>query len=233
MAKRQCVLVISDYHAPYQHPDAVAFLKACKKAFNPTEVISIGDEVDYHALSFHDSDPDLDSAGIELMKAIEALNSIYSLFPKCTILDSNHGSMVLRKAFANGMPKKALRGYNEVLDAPKGWKWVNEYRISTPLGDVLFKHSFSKNILRAAQANGCSSVQGHYHEDFGISYAGNAYKLLFGMTVGCLVDDSSMAFGYNKTFSKRPIVGVGVIINGLPQLVPMVLNKKGRWVGSL
>ena len=220
-------------HLPFQHPDALAFLKAVKTKYKPTEVISIGDEVDYHALSFHDSNPDLSSAGDELQAAIVELKKIYKIFPKVTVVESNHGSMVLRKAIANGMPKAVLKSYNDILQAPKTWQWKSEHRVKTALGDVLFRHSFSKNILKSAQENGCSVVQGHFHEDFSLSYAGNAYKLLFGMTVGCLVDDKSMAFAYNKTFAKRPIVGVGIIIDGIPRLIPMVLNANHRWNKSI
>jgi len=32
-----------------------------------------------------------------------------------------------------------------------------------------------------------------------------------------------------KTQKSRPIIGCGVILNGLPKLLPMVLNKGGRW----
>jgi hypothetical protein len=31
----------------------------------------------------------------------------------------------------------------------------------------------------------------------------------------------------------RPIIGCAVIINGLPKLIPMVLNKSGRWIGKI
>ncbi|MCK8363719.1 metallophosphoesterase, partial [Erwinia amylovora] len=64
----KCILVVSDLHAPFNHPDSVAFLKAIKAKYKPTRVILTGDEVDFHAISFHDSDPDLDSAGKELEK---------------------------------------------------------------------------------------------------------------------------------------------------------------------
>ena len=76
---RQSILIISDFHAPYNHPDAVAFLGACKKKFKPTDVVCIGDEADFHAMSFHDSDPDLPSAGDELQKAIKELRKLYRL----------------------------------------------------------------------------------------------------------------------------------------------------------
>lgn len=230
---KQTILVLSDMHIPYQHPDMLSFLKAVKKKFKPTNVVCIGDEVDMHDMSFHDSNPDLDAAGIELERSIEILKPIYKLFPDVSIVESNHGSMLYRKGLAHKIPKKMLKGYNEVLEAPKGWKWYKEVRIKSPTGDILFRHSFGKNILAQALANGCSCVQGHFHEDFSVLYAGNSYKLLFGMTVGCLIDDESMAFAYNKNFAKRPVIGVAVIIDGVPQLVPMPLNKKGRWNGKL
>ena len=60
------ILVISDTHIPYHHKDLIPFLAAIKKFYKPDRVVHIGDELDKHALSFHDSDPDLPSAGDEL-----------------------------------------------------------------------------------------------------------------------------------------------------------------------
>ena len=57
------VLIISDTHIPYHHQDLIPFLKDLKNIMKPDKVIHIGDELDKHALSFHDSDPDLPSAG--------------------------------------------------------------------------------------------------------------------------------------------------------------------------
>jgi hypothetical protein len=233
MAKRQTILVISDYHAPYQHPDAEKFLKACKKKFNPTEIVCIGDEVDYHALSFHDSDPDLDSASKELEKAIKALKPIYKLFPKCTVIESNHGSMVLRKALVAGMPKKVLRSYNEILEAPKGWKWTFDHRIKTPLGPIYFCHGKSGAAGRLASSYGCSTIQGHFHEKAQITYISTPERLMFDAHTGCLADDKSLALGYNKINPKRPIVSIIVVIEGVPQIVPMVLGKNHRWIGKV
>lgn len=233
MAKRQCILVISDYHAPYQHPDAAEFLLACKKKFSPTEVICIGDEIDAHAMSFHDSDPDLDSAGAELDKAIEALKPLYKMFPNVTVVESNHGSMVLRKALHSGMPRKVIRSYNEILDAPKGWKWVFDTKISTALGPIYFCHGKSGAAGRLASQYGMSTIQGHYHEKAQITYISTPERLMFDCHTGCLANDKSLALGYNKINPKRPIVSIVVVVDGIPQIVPMVLNAKSRWVGRV
>jgi len=65
----RCVLVISDLHIPYHHKDSFAFLKEIKKQFKIDFVVNIGDLLDFHAISFHETNPDLPSAGDELTLA--------------------------------------------------------------------------------------------------------------------------------------------------------------------
>jgi len=231
--KAKSILVISDMHHPYSHPDTVAFLTACKKKFNPDTVIYIGDEVDAHALSYHESNPDLPSAGDELEKAIAALKPIYKLFPRVTVVESNHGSMVLRKAMTGGIPRKALKSYNDTLDAPKGWKWVDDVTVGTELGPVYFCHGKTTVAGKLASLYGCSTVQGHFHEKSQVTYISTPERLMFDMHTGCLADDHSLALQYNKINPKRPIVSIAVIINGVPQIVPMHLKKNHRWTGKL
>lgn len=231
--KHKSILVISDLHIPFEHPDCLKFLKAVKNKYEPKTIVQIGDEVDFHALSFHDSDPDLMSAGDELKQAIKKLKAYTELFPEVTVIESNHGSMVLRKALANGMPKAVLKNYNEILEAPKGWKWQFDLKLDTPLGPVYFCHGKSGAAGRLASQYGMSCVQGHYHEKAQITYISTPERLMFDAHTGCLADDKSLALGYNKINPKRPIVSLIVIINGIPQIVPMVLNSKGRWIGKL
>ena len=228
------ILVISDLHCPYNHKDSVKFLKAIKAKYKPTRVILSGDEADFHGISFHDHDPDLDSSGNELEKTITALKPIYALFPKAEVLESNHGSLVLRKAIANGLSRKFFRSPGEILQAPKGWTWHFDIQLTLPdETNCYFHHSKGANVKKNSQAMGSSFVQGHHHESFEIQYWGNPNALLFGMTVGCLVDPHALAMEYNKNNLKRPIIGCAVIVNSRPMLIPMVLNKKGRWVGKL
>lgn len=233
MKKVSAILVISDLHCPYQHPDTHKFLKACKAKFKPDAVVCIGDEIDHQALSYHESNPDLPSAGDELTLAIEALKPIYNLFPNVTIVESNHGSMVLRKAITGGIPRKAIKSYNEILDAPKGWKWVDDTILHTELGPVYFCHGKSASPGKLASQYGMSTVQGHYHEKAQIHYISTPERLMFDLHTGCLANDKSLALQYNKINPKRPIVSIAVIINGVPQIVPMVLNRKARWTGRL
>ena len=53
------------------------------------------------------------------------------------------------------------------------------------------------------------------------------------MNVGCLINQKSLAMNYAKNFRTRFILGCGVILNGIPRLLPMVLNNKGKWIGKI
>ena len=62
--KHECVLVISDLHIPYHHPQSFDFLKAIKKKYKELYlVVNIGDELDQDGLSFHDTDLDFSLPG--------------------------------------------------------------------------------------------------------------------------------------------------------------------------
>jgi hypothetical protein len=230
--ENKSILFISDLHAPWMHPDTVPFLKALKKRYSPTRIILSGDEIDWHSISMHDHDPDLPSPSDELHEAIQVLKPIYKLFPKADVLESNHGSLVLRRALMSGLPKAVLKGYREILEAPKGWNWHFDLTIKLPTGfDCYLHHSKGANVKRNSQSMGMSFCQGHHHESFEIQYWGNPNALHFGLTAGCLVDPTSLALAYGKNNLRRPVIGCAVIVDGLPKLLPMLLNKRGRWTG--
>lgn len=234
MQKNERILVISDMHQPYSHPDLIAFLTEIKKKFKPDSVVCIGDEIDGHSISFHDHHPDLDNAGREFRQAIKQLSKVYALFPKVFVVDSNHGSLVYRRAIANGLPSGVIKPYREMLQAPKGWQWSDDLVLKASNGEqIYFCHSKGSNVLKVSQAMGMSVVQGHHHNQLEIQYWGNPNGLYFGMTTGCLIDDKSLAFSYNKLSVKRPVIGCAIIMDGYPRLLPMVLNRGGRWIKKI
>lgn len=228
------VLIIPDLHFPYCHPDSLDFLHKLKVKLNPTRVICLGDELDYHALSFHDHDPDLDSSGKELVLSLGYIDTLHELFPKMDLLDSNHGSMAYRKQKHHGMPRHLLKSYNEVLCVPKeDWEWHNQLVITLPNGeDVLIGHFFGSDVLKASVALGMSIIQGHAHSQFELRYWQNHKGLHFAITSACLIDDKSLAFAYNKLQIKRPIMGATFIEDSHPYLIPMLVDKNNRWTGT-
>lgn len=228
----KCILHIPDQHMPYQHPDMFRFLSAIKKAFPIDLVVNAGDEGDYHALSFHDSDPDLDSAGVELTHLRETISVLEKLFPVQLICNSNHGSMVYRKAKHTGIPVQAIKSYREILNVGMGFSWADEWTVKTPQGDVMFKHQSSNPVAEAAHER-VNLLVGHNHSKFCIEYAESTGHTYWGATGGCLIDNQSMAFAYGKNFAKKPIIGCTIILEGIPMLIPMHRNEHNRWIGKL
>lgn len=242
------VLILSDIHAPYQHPDTLKFFAALKKKLNPDLVINLGDELDYHAMSFHTSDPDLDSPGKELLKGRMVLWELEKIFPEMYLCASNHGSMKYRKAKLNGTSKHMLVSYRQAIFAErdeegdtyypdnrgKNWYWSNKIEFKT-INDqmVLCVHNKTQNLINNILRNQMHFIQGHYHSKSTIEYVSTPHNLLWGMQVGCMVDDTSLAFEYNKIDNLRPILSCGAIINGYPVIIPMLLEKGGRWCGKI
>lgn len=228
------ILVIPDQHFPFNHIDIFLFLIAVNKKYKPDKVVNVGDEVDSHSMSMHDHSPDLPGPHDEMDMAITRLKHLYKIFPEVDILESNHGSLYYRRASKNGLPKRVIKSYKEILEAPKGWVWHQELILHGSDNEpILFCHGLAADPLKNSKNKSMRFVQGHHHSRFEIQYWANSEKLFWGVTSGCLIDYKALAFEYGKLMLNKPILGVTIIKNGYPQLIPMVLNKYGRWNGKV
>lgn len=228
------LLCISDMHHPYGHPDTVPFLLGLKDKYKFDAVLIGGDEIDGHALSFHDHDSDLLSAGHELEAAIKALSPLYAAFSNAYVLESNHGSLVFRKGKHHGLPRHVFKSYREILRAPEGWTWQPEMIFQFSNGKkALAHHGYSSNILGASRERGMSLIQFHFHNSLSIQYWENAEDTFFALQSGCLIDDTSLAYAYNKLSVRRPIIGCSGVLEGAPVLFPMFLDRHKRWTGRV
>jgi hypothetical protein len=227
------VMAIGDLHYPFAHPDHLAFLCEVRDKVKPTDFICMGDELDAHALSEYDHDPDGYSAGHELKAAVADLKKLYKQFPKMLVCTSNHTARPFRRALKVGLPRVLIREYKEFLEAPVGWAWADGWEVD----GVLYEHGegfLGKNAaLSAAVANMQSTVIGHVHSFAGVQYHANPKHLIFGFNVGCLIDVDAYAFGYGSKMKTKPIVGVGIVARGIPTFIPMAMDKYGRWTGKL
>lgn len=216
------ILVISDLHAPYNDPNALQFLQTLKDRYDFTRIISVGDEQDISQASFHDSNVDMLSAGHELVAAQKVLQELEKMFPQMDIMSSNHGDLYYRRAKHHGIPLHVIKSYNDVLGVGDGWKWHSDLIVRLPTDeDVYFCHGKSQNGLKLSQNMSMNCVQGHFHNSFNIQYWSSPRALYWSMQVGCLIDDKSLAMAYNKLTVNRPILGCGVIIDGVPSLEVM------------
>ena len=236
-SEHRSILVIPDQHAPYHHPDALEFLAAVAAHYRPDTVVNLGDEVDKHALSFHDSDPNLMSAGDELEEAKEFIQKLHSMFPVMRICHSNHGSLHFRKANAHGIPVQYLRTYREVYFPKHGgerWDWQHTHILDLPDGtQVAFKHQPAGSVLQDAAHERMNLVVGHLHGKMSIEYAANSTETYWAGQGGCLIDPTHPAFAYGRESKMKPVLGCMLIIDSVPMLVPMKVDDNNRWVGFI
>ena len=58
--------------------------------------------------------------GDELRRSMPTIQEVYKMFPVMDIIESNHGSLVWRKAKTNGIPRQYIKSYNDVLGVGEG-----------------------------------------------------------------------------------------------------------------
>ncbi len=118
----------------------------------------------------------------------------------------------LRKLEIN--PDTWLRDLSEVYDMPKGWKIHQEIFID----GVLYHHGYTANGVNGFRNDSarrmCNTVSGHCHSNAGVSASASDHRLVWGLAVGCGVDNSKLAFVYGKNFARKPIVACGVVLDG-------------------
>jgi hypothetical protein len=220
------ILVIPDLHIPYHHPKAFDFIQSLIAKYQPDLCVSLGDEVDNHALSMHDSDPNLDSAGTELAQSRVYLGQLAKIVPNLLVCHSNHGSLAYRRSKKFGIPMEMLKSYRDILfpnGGGDGWDWAYSHTIPTDQGAVMFKHQAPGGPATHACHEGVNVVLGHMHGSFNIEYKASSHRLYYGVTSGCLIDSEALAFAYGKEFPNKPILGATLITDGVPRLIPMVL----------
>lgn len=221
-------------HAPYNHKDLLKFYTAVQKHYDLTDVIHLGDEWDFHSYSYHEKDPELKGSQDEVSAAQVFSRKLETIWPKLTILHSNHASLIYRKARTSGIPHWMIRSYREIHGVESGWVWEFEKTITLPDGSPLhLNHGTKANAWSRAQKQGTNTASGHWHTLFYVQTFRTFTSQRWAMQVGTGIDASSRAFAYGKENLGQPILGMGVVIDSKPQLVPMTLTKSGKWDGKL
>jgi len=116
--------IIGDTHEPFCHPDYRDFCYEVFDRFGVSDIVHIGDEVDNAALSYHEKLTDMPNA--------ESVG--------------NHSALPFRQATTAGIPKRFLKSYEEIWNAPKGWKWELNWEID----NVIYEHGTGSSGARAA-----------------------------------------------------------------------------------
>jgi predicted phosphodiesterase len=220
------VLVVGDQHEPFCLDGYLEHCKRVYKDWRCNRVVLIGDEVDQHAMSYHEKVPDGRSAGDEHILARKKLQKWRKVFPKAVVCVGNHTALPFRQAQTAGIPKAYMKSYNDIWGI-RGWQWGLKFEID----GVLYTHGTRNNGAMAARNLAIkkrqSVVMGHVHGQAGIAYHASERDLIFGMLVGCGVDAEAYSMAYAQDFNDKPVISCGVVIDGRqPHVIPMDLGTR-------
>jgi len=200
------ILVIGDLHEPFSKPGYLAFCKRVYRKYDITHVIFIGDIIDNHFASYHETDPDGLGGKHELDLAIQNVGKWVKAFPHADVIIGNHDRLILRKAFTGGIPSMWIKDFRDVLNAP-GWNFTERMVYN----DIQFIHGLGSRARAQCRKDLMSTVQGHFHTDAYVEYVVGQNFKIFGMQTGCGVDRKSYAMAYACNWPKQAIA-VGVIL---------------------
>ncbi len=201
------VLVIGDLHEPFCLDSYLDWCLEQYHAYNCTEVVFIGDIIDNHYSSYHETSADGMGGLDELELAIKRITRWYKAFPVATVIIGNHDRIIMRKAQTSAIPSKWIKSYKEVLEVPN-WNFVERYEKD----EVQYIHGEGGTARTKCRADMMNTVQGHLHTQcYTEHYVGKNFRV-FGTQVGCGINHKSYAMAYAK-YGKRPAVGCAVILN--------------------
>ena len=199
------IFVIGDLHEPFCLDSYLDFCKEQYKVHNCNQVIFIGDIIDNHYSSYHETNPDGLSGGDELDLAIEKIARWYKSFPEANVIIGNHDRMVMRKAQTSDIPKKWIKSYKEVLGVPN-WQFMERF----VQDGVQYIHGEGGTARTKCRADMMNTVQGHLHTQcYTEHYVGQNYRV-FGTQTGSGINHESYAMAYCK-YGKKPAIGAVVV----------------------
>ena len=203
------ILVIGDLHEPFCLDAYLDFCVQKYIEFSCNEVVMIGDCIDNHYASYHETygGEELMTGAEELELAIKRIARWRDAFPVATVIIGNHDRLIMRKSQTSSIPSKWIKSYIEVLVVPD-WNFVERYEKN----GVQYVHGEGGTARTKCRADMMNTVQGHLHtQAYCEHYVGQNFRV-FGMQVGCGIDHESYAMAYAK-YGKKPAIGCGVVLN--------------------
>tara|TARA_Y100001973_G_C5208440_1_gene343451 strand:+ start:8163 stop:8804 length:642 start_codon:yes stop_codon:yes gene_type:complete len=201
------MLIIGDLHEPFCLDKYLDFCIDKYNEYQCDEVIFIGDIIDNHFASYHETDADGMGGSDELELAIQRISRWREAFPVATVIIGNHDRMIMRKAQTSAIPSKWIKSYKDVLEVPQ-WKFVERY----VKNGVQFIHGEGGTARTKCRADMMNTVQGHLHtQSYCEHYVGQNFRV-WGMQVGCGINHETYAMAYAKS-GKKPAIGCAVILN--------------------
>tara|TARA_Y100000385_G_C13043014_1_gene616136 strand:- start:621 stop:1331 length:711 start_codon:yes stop_codon:yes gene_type:complete len=202
------ILVIGDLHCPFDLDEYFDFCRNTYKKWNCNQTIFIGDVIDNHYSSYHETSSDGLGGADELELAIERLQRYYKEFPIADVILGNHDRMVMRKAQTSAIPSKWIKSYKEVLEVPT-WNFTERIEYD----GVQYIHGEAGTARTKSKADMQSTVQGHLHTQAYSEFSVGRNFKIFGTQTGSGIDFDSYAMAYAKA-GKKPAIGCAVVLGG-------------------
>lgn len=178
-------------------------------------VVHIGDMFDFYWMTFHPASANAMSGSEEIDKAIAEKEKWQEVFPQIDVLIGNHEARLMRRYNYGLIPTRFQKSIAEAFEFPQGWNVHSRLEID----GVLYIHGHGAKGGKDAAINNAiasrqSIVQGHTHLFGGVKYDTSWGGTVFGLNVGCGVDESAYAFKYAKNSPQSGTLGCGIVING-------------------
>lgn len=210
------VLVVSDTHIPYHDVRAWNLMLKVGRALKPKHLITIGDLLDFYAVSSHSKNPlrtlqlrqEIDE-GNSCLDQLDALGARHKI-----AIGGNHSDRLQRYLY-----DKAPELF-EVLDVPKllhykerGWHWV-PYKDDVRLGKCYLTHdvgSAGRNaVFKALDTYQHSIITGHTHRLQYIVEGNAAGEVKLSAQFGWLGDVNQIDYMHKTTAKKNWALGFGI-----------------------
>jgi len=208
------VLVIPDIHAPFTKLEYLDFLVKVALEKGVNTIVHVGDMCDHHAISRFDNHPEAIGGVTEFDLAYDFVQEYVKAFPYVKLCESNHDRIPYRQAQTLGIAESFMKSFHELYNLPDTWELQNIHIVN----GVRYEHGHQNKggvhgAYNACLVNRMSTVLGHWHGSFGVKYQNNGNSMIFGASVGCLLDNDSYAFAYGSGSANKPVLGCAVVYN--------------------
>jgi len=224
--KKRVIGIWSDTHFPFTVEGYLEFVIETFVRYGVSDIVCDGDMVDNHSLSRHDSHPEAVGTVTEKELSQALVDKYVEVFPVVKYVLGNHCRIPQRQAATLGLPEGYLKSFSELWNLPDEWDVAEKHIINK----VMYTHGTGSGgkdgAINAAIRNRMSTVIGHSHAYAGIKFNNNGLDTIFGMNVGCGVDNDTYAMAYGKDYPNKPVISCGIVFDNCNGMVVVMKGEK-------
>ena len=166
------ILFIPDLHCPFDYVDGIRIAKEIYDREGCTEVVFLGDVIDFNNASEYGTSPDFMSQSEEFQKTKEHLKAWHDAFPIAKVCTGNHTMRIKRKFEKAGLSAIWLNDFRTIFGL-EGWN----FQLYHEVGKFIATHGMGQNAkARSKDLNKCV-IQGHLHSKFETHYDNSLWSI--------------------------------------------------------